>query len=73
MKTSNSHQKVNAVAPNNKSAVAHKPKINKVKRKRSLFSDITDLTKNISAPDYLIEELIEMDTIGAFIGSSSNR
>ncbi|MBT5469802.1 MAG: AAA family ATPase [Nitrospina sp.] len=71
MKTSNSHQKVNAVAPNNKSAVAHKPKINKVKRKRSLFSDITDLTKNISAPDYLIEELIEMDTIGAFIGSSS--
>ncbi len=49
MKTSNSHQKVNAVAPNNKSAVAHKPKINKVKRKRSLFSDITDLTKNISA------------------------
>jgi hypothetical protein len=63
--------KANAVAPNNKRAVAHKPKINKVKRKRSLFSDITDLTKNISAPDYLIEELIEMDTIGAFIGSSS--
>jgi hypothetical protein len=71
MKTSNSHQKVNAVAPNNKSAVAHKPKINKVKRKRNLFSDITNLIKNISAPDYLIEELIEMDTIGAFIGSSS--
>jgi len=71
MKISNSHPKVNAVASNNKSAVAHKPKINKVKRKRSLFSDITNLIKNISAPDYLIEELIEMDTIGAFIGSSS--
>jgi putative DNA primase/helicase len=48
-----------------------KPKINKVKRNRSIFSDITDLTKNISAPDYLIEELIELDTIGAIIGASS--
>jgi putative DNA primase/helicase len=46
-------------------------KINKVKRNRSLFSDITDLTKNISAPDFLIDELIELDTIGAFIGASS--
>jgi putative DNA primase/helicase len=48
-----------------------KPKIKKVKRNRSLFSDITDLTKNISAPDFLIDELIESDTIGAIIGASS--
>jgi putative DNA primase/helicase len=46
-------------------------KTNKVKRNRNLFSDITDLTKNISAPDFLIDELIESDTIGAFIGASS--
>jgi putative DNA primase/helicase len=46
-------------------------KINKVKRNRSLFSDITDLTKNISAPDYLIDELIELDATGAIIGASS--
>ena len=48
-----------------------KPKIKKVQRNRSLFSDITDLTKNISAPDYLIDGLVELDTIGAMIGSSS--
>jgi|TARA_B100000315_G_scaffold235377_1_gene250262 hypothetical protein len=71
MKKSSLPLKANAVAPNNKRAVAHKPKINKVKRKRSLFSDITDLTKNISAPDYLIDELIEMDTNGAIIGASA--
>jgi len=47
------------------------PKINKAMRNRSLFSDITELTKNISAPDYLIEELIELDTNGAIIGASS--
>jgi len=47
------------------------PKIKKVIRNRSLFSDITDLTKNISAPDFLIDGLIESDTIGAFIGASS--
>ena len=46
-------------------------KISKVKRNRSLFSDITDLTKNISAPDFLIDELVELDTIGAIIGASS--
>jgi putative DNA primase/helicase len=46
-------------------------KINKVRRNRGLFSDITELTKNISAPDYLIDELIELDTIGAIIGASS--
>ena len=43
----------------------------KVNRNRRLFSDITDLTKNISAPDYLIDELIEMDTNGAIIGASA--
>ena len=48
-----------------------KPKIKKVQRNRSLFSDITDLTKNISAPDYLIDGLVELDTIGAIIGASS--
>ena len=46
-------------------------RIKKVKGSPRLFSDITDLIKNISAPDYLIDELIELDTIGAFIGSSS--
>jgi len=47
------------------------PKIKKAIRNRSLFSDITELTKDISAPDYLIDELIELDTIGAIIGASS--
>jgi len=47
------------------------PKIKKVKRNRSLFSDITDLTNNIVAPDYLIDGLVELDTIGALIGASS--
>ena len=47
------------------------PKIKKAIRNRSLFSDITYLTKNISAPDYLIEGLIELDTNGAIIGASS--
>ena len=46
-------------------------RIKKIKGSPRLFSDITDLIKNISAPDYLIDELIELDTIGAFIGSSS--
>ena len=46
-------------------------RIKKVKGSPRLFSDITDLIKNISAPDYLIDELIELETIGAFIGSSS--
>jgi putative DNA primase/helicase len=50
---------------------ALQPKINKVKRNHSLFSDITELTKNISAPDYLVDEFIELDTIGAIIGASS--
>jgi putative DNA primase/helicase len=48
-----------------------KPKIKKAKRNRSLFSDITDLTNNIVAPDYLIDGLVELDTIGAIIGASS--
>lgn len=36
-----------------------------------IFKDITSLTKNLSAPNYLVDELIELDTIGGLIGPSS--
>ncbi len=35
------------------------------------FKDITNLTQNLSAPNYLIDELIELDSIGGLIGPSS--
>jgi putative DNA primase/helicase len=50
---------------------ALKPKIKKTKRRRSLFTDLAELTKNISPPDFLIDGIVELDTVGALIGASS--
>jgi putative DNA primase/helicase len=50
---------------------ALKPKIKKIKRRRSLFTDLAELTKDISPPDFLIEGLVEVDTTGALIGASA--
>jgi hypothetical protein len=40
-------------------------------KNRPVFKDITNLTQNLSAPNYLIDELIELDAIGGLIGPSS--
>lgn len=50
---------------------ALKSKIKKTKRRRSLFTDLAELTKNIPPPDYLIDGIVELDTVGAAIGASS--
>lgn len=50
---------------------ALKPKIKKAFRKRSLLTDFETLARDISSPDYLIQDMIETDTTGALIGPSA--
>ena len=50
---------------------ALKPKIKKAKRGRGLFTDLAELTKNITPPDFLIDGIVEHDTDGAAIGASA--